>query len=293
LRRRSQGVVGAHEITLHCKAKYDPGFEGSPLLKRHTPPVFLLSCACIALSATAPCRAESSLTADVWTDTKLYFTAPLRWDTQDWLFFGGALAAIGAAHQYDGNVRRHFAAPSLVLDGKDPHAIRDAVPAAMVVLGTWAFAGLRDDTQGRRETFTMLEAAAFSSVTAEGLKYAAGRARPNESSRVDDWRSGGSSFPSLHATAAFAIGTVLAESGNDEYRWFRRVLGYGMAGATAYIRVKDNVHWLSDTVAGAALGAASARFAMNRREARHAPLDVSVGPAQGGGMSVSFNYTFQ
>ena len=24
--------------------------------------------------------------ADVWTDTKLYFTAPLRWDTADWLY---------------------------------------------------------------------------------------------------------------------------------------------------------------------------------------------------------------
>ena len=105
--------------------------------------------------------------------------------------------------------------------------------------------------------------------------------------------TGGSSFPSLHATAAFAIGTVLAESGNDDYRWFRRALGYGIAGATAYIRVKDNVHWMSDTVAGAALGAASARFAMNRREARDHRLDVAVGPAQGGGFSVSLNYTFR
>jgi membrane-associated phospholipid phosphatase len=57
--------------------------------------------------------------------------------------------------------------------------------------------------------------------------------------------------------------------------------------------VKDNQHWLSDTVAGAALGAASARFAMHRREARHPPIDLSVGPARGGGMTVSFNYTFQ
>jgi membrane-associated phospholipid phosphatase len=261
----------------------------SPTLSR-----ILLLCACFtALSVTAPCRAQSSLSTDVWTDTKLYFTSPLRWDTQDWLFFGGAVAAIGAAHQYDGDVRRHFAGQSPVLDGKDTHSLRDAAPAALVVLGTWAYAGFTDDYQGRRETFTMLEAAAFSTVTAEGLKFAAGRARPNESNRVDDWRAGGSSFPSLHATAAFAIGTVLAESGSDEYRWVRRVLGYGIAGATAYIRVKDNVHWLSDTVAGAALGAATARFAMNRREARHPPLDVAIGPAQGGGMSVSLNYTFQ
>ncbi|HWM69709.1 MAG TPA: phosphatase PAP2 family protein [Steroidobacteraceae bacterium] len=261
----------------------------SPTLSR-----ILLLCACFtALGVTTPCRAQSSLSADVWTDTKLYFTSPLRWDTQDWLFFGGAVAAIGAAHQYDGDVRRHFAGQSPVLDGKDTHSLRDAAPAALVVLGTWAYAGFTDDYQGHRETFTMLEAAAFSTVTAEGLKFAAGRARPNESNRVDDWRAGGSSFPSLHATAAFAIGTVLAESGSDEYRWVRRVLGYGIAGATAYIRVKDNVHWLSDTVAGAALGAATARFAMNRREARHPPLDVSIGPAQGGGMSVSLNYTFQ
>lgn len=253
----------------------------------------LLGACLAAVGITPPCQAQSSLPADVWTDTKLYFTAPLRWDTQDWLFFGGALAAVGAAHQYDGSVRRHFAGQSPALDGKDTHSLRDAAPAALVVLGTWAYAGLTDDYQGHRETFTMLEAAVFSSVTAEGLKFAAGRARPNESNRVDDWRAGGSSFPSLHATAAFAIGTVLAESGGDDYRWMRRVLGYGIAGATAYIRVKDNVHWMSDTVAGAALGAATARFAMNRREERHPPLDVAIGPAQGGGMSVSLNYTFQ
>lgn len=238
------------------------------------------------------CCAQSSLTNDLWTDTRLYFTSPLRWDTRDWLLFGGALAAMGAAHEYDGNVRRHFAGTSPVLDGKDTHSLRDAAPAALLVVGTWAFAGFTYDYQGQRETFTMLEAALFSSVTAEGFKFAAGRKRPNETNRVDDWRSSGSSFPSLHTTAAFAIGTVLAESGNDEYRWVRRALGYGIAGATAYIRVKDNVHWLSDTVAGAALGAASARFAMNRRGERHPPVDVSVGPAHGGGFAVSLNYTF-
>jgi membrane-associated phospholipid phosphatase len=247
----------------------------------------------LLLATPLSCQAQSSLPADLWTDTKLYFTSPLRWDTQDWLFFGGAVAAVGAAHQYDGNVRRHFAGQSPVLDAKDTHSARDAAPAALVLFGTWAYAGLTDDYQGHREAFTMLEAALFSSVTAEGFKFAAGRARPNETNRVDDWRTGGSSFPSLHATAAFAIGAVLAESGNDDYRWFRRVLGYGIAGATAYIRVKDNVHWMSDTVAGAALGVATARFAMNRREARSQPLDVAVGPAQGGGFSVRLNYTFR
>src|SRR5258708_29082221 len=112
----------------------------------------------------------------------------------------------------------------------------------------------------------MLEGGGFSAVTTEALKFAAGRERPNETTRVDDWRKGGSSFPSLHASAAFAIGTVLAESGSDDFRWVRRVLGYGLAGATAYVRVPDNGHLMSDTVAGAANGIANAPFTMNPRE---------------------------
>jgi membrane-associated phospholipid phosphatase len=81
----------------------------------------------------------------------------------------------------------------------------------------------------------------------------------------------------LHATAAFAVGTVLAESGNDEYRWLRRVLGYGLGAVTSYERLKHNAHWLSDTVAGAALGSASARFTMNRH---------SGASGDGGGLSL-------
>jgi membrane-associated phospholipid phosphatase len=97
------------------------------------------------------------------------------------------------------------------------------------------------------------------------LGLAAGRARPDATTSPNEWRQGGDSFPSLHATAAFAIGTVFAESGNDEYRWIRRIVGYGVAGATSYVRLNENVHWLSDTVAGTALGIATARFVLNRQ----------------------------
>jgi membrane-associated phospholipid phosphatase len=95
----------------------------------------------------------------------------------------------------------------------------------------------------------------------------------------------------LHTTAAFAIGTVFAESGGDEYRWARRFIGYGIAGGIAYTRLHDNQHWLSDTVAGAALGAATARFTLNRREARAHRWDVSLMPAQGGGVMLGLNWT--
>lgn len=85
---------------------------------------------------------------------------------------------------------------------------------------------------------------------------------------------------------AFAIGTVLAESGNPDYRWIRRVIGYGVGFGTAYLRMKHNAHWLSDTVAGGALGMASAHFVMNRSAERGDGDDsaISLVPVQGGVM---------
>jgi membrane-associated phospholipid phosphatase len=124
------------------------------------------------------------------------------------------------------------------------------------------------------------------------LKYAAGRKRPNETLRVDDWRAGGSSFPSLHSSAAFAIGTVLAESGSDDFRWTRRILGYGIGAATAYLRVHDNSHWFSDVVAGAAIGISTGVFTIERREAhRRRDVDISVSPVPGGGVALNLNWT--
>lgn len=252
----------------------------------------LLLCVLLAGVVAQPgaCRAEQFDVATVLNDSKLYFTAPLRWDARQWMYAGGALLAVGAAHSFDDNVRTHFAiGDRSVLNGKDQHSTRDALPAAALVAGTFAYALWIDDEAGRVESYSMLEAAGLSAVTTTVLKYAAGRERPNETTDMNSWRNSGSSFPSLHASAAFAIGTVFAESGGDEYRWLRRVVGYGLAGATAYTRVHDNVHWLSDTVAGAAIGIATAHFVLNRREARRNAGSVSVAPMRGGGVLLSYS----
>jgi membrane-associated phospholipid phosphatase len=217
--------------------------------------------------APASADADESFTfSTALEDTKLYFTAPLRWDEEDWSYFAGTLAVIGAAHQFDQRVRTHFATGSYaVLDGQDRNSLRDAAPAVALIAGTWAYAGYLGDSAGYREGWSLIEAGVLSTASAEILGYAAGRERPDATTSPNQWRQGGDSFPSLHASAAFAIGTVFAESGSDEYRWVRRIVGYGIAGATAYVRMRENVHWLSDTVAGAALGIATARFVLNRQ----------------------------
>jgi membrane-associated phospholipid phosphatase len=137
-----------------------------------------------------------------------------------------------------------------------------------LIAGTELYAAFIDDHDGYREAWSLIEAGAFSGATAEVLGYATGRERPDATTSPNQWGKGGDSFPSLHTTVAFAVGTVFAESGNDEYRWIRRIIGYGVAGATGYARMNENVHWLSDNVAGAALGIATARFVLNRQGAQ-------------------------
>jgi membrane-associated phospholipid phosphatase len=242
--------------------------------------------ACLGVALSCPglsVAADASGVGVALEDARQYFTAPLRWDAEDWTYFGVTLAAVAAAHEFDSTVRTHFATGSnAVLNAKDKNSARDALPAVALIAGTWATAGYLGDADGYRETWRLLEAGVLSTVTGEALTLAGGRERPDATTSPNQWRKGGDSFPSVHASAAFAIGMTFAESGNDEYRWIRRIVGYGIAGGTAYIRVKNNVHWVSDTVAGTALGIATARFVLNRENGVHA--DIGFQPQKDGWM---------
>lgn len=216
-------------------------------------------------------------------DTKLYFTAPLRWERTDWLYFGSTLAAVAVAHEFDDNVRNHFVAdPAAAIGTTDLHGTRDALPAVALLAGTWAYAALIDSKDGYYETGTILEAGVLTAASTTLFKLAIGRERPHETLQVDSWFASGDSFPSGHASLAFAMGTVFAESGSDRYRWIRRTLGYGAAGLTSYWRLKGNAHWTSDVVAGAALGFTTAQFVMDRRDHAHRRVTTSVVPVDGG-----------
>jgi membrane-associated phospholipid phosphatase len=247
----------------------------------------LLACA-PALLLPQVSDAQAVQPREALEDARLYFTAPLRWDGRDWLEFGGTLAAIGVIHEFDDDVRDHFADPDAPLDGEDPNNLDDALPAAVMLAGTWLLAGIVDEPDGWREVGSMIQATAFTAVSTEILKLSFGRQRPNETTDPDQWFESGDSFPSRHVSVAFAIGTVLAESGDDRYRWARRFLGYGLAGTTAWLRMDHNQHWASDVAAGAALGLSTARFVMNRREVNQDKTVFAIAPGDEGGVMFTF-----
>ena len=242
-------------------------------------------------STDVPSSEPQSGNPSVLGDVGAYFTAPLHWERSDWGWFAGSLLAIGIAHRYDTQVRTHFVGSGPVTT-TDTHDSQDAIPSAVVFGGTWLFALLTQDRDGYREGWAMAEAAALSVGAGYGLKYAFGRQGPDQTTDPNAWFKNGNSFPSVHATASFAIGTVLAESGNDDYRLLRRLLGYGLGVATSYERLRHNAHWLSDTVAGAALGISSGHFAMNRRYASGGESHLALVPIEGGAM-LTYRVTLQ
>jgi hypothetical protein len=230
------------------------------------------------IALTLSCVAAPGHAADkdlplppVLEDARLYVTAPVRWQQRDWFTAGSALASIAVSHQFDERVRQHFD-QGIGNDRTKTYDTRDWLPTVAMLAGTAGLALIFNDDAGYRETRNMAEAGAFSVVSTLVLKQVVRRERPYSDDAIgspnnsNGWFKGGDSFPSTHVSAAMAIGTVLAESGGDDYRWVRRGLGYGLGMATLYERVKHQQHWLSDTVASAALGWSTARFVLNRQQ---------------------------
>jgi len=102
---------------------------------------------------------------------------------------------------------------------------------------------------GRTVILTMSSILSAQLVTA--LKRGTHQLRPDGSTY--------NSFPSGHTTTAF----IGAELMNQEFGWrspWYSVAGYGMASATAALRIMNNRHWLSDVIAGAGIGMLSTKF---------------------------------
>lgn len=72
----------------------------------------------------------------------------------------------------------------------------------------------------------------------------------------------GSSFPSGHATGAFAVATIVAERYKG-HRWVPWAV-YGMATVISFSRVSSMAHFPSDVLLGAALGYTTARYQVLR-----------------------------
>ena len=98
---------------------------------------------------------------------------------------------------------------------------------------------------------------AISSIATIVLKNTIRRERPfiRHTDIVKLSNGGGMSFPSGHASSAFAIAASIAL---DNKQWYIRVPVFVWAGLVGYSRIDLGVHYPSDVLAGAVVGLTSA-----------------------------------
>lgn len=119
-------------------------------------------------------------------------------------------------------------------------------------VGGLYFLGLATHNRHQKETgFLSGEAAVDSVIAVEALKYMTRRERPLLDNANGKFWSGGDSFPSEHAAAAWSIASVVA----DEYPGLLpKVAAYGLASAISAARVTSKEHFPSDALVGSAIG---------------------------------------
>jgi len=101
-----------------------------------------------------------------------------------------------------------------------------------------------------------LESWLTTGIIVRGLKSVVGRARPwtgesSHSFHPFSTRSSFASFPSGHASSAFAVATVIADQSKKVYI---DILAYSLATMAAFSRVHLDKHWASDILVGSAIG---------------------------------------
>jgi len=239
---------------------------------------------------------ESLLSKSYWKlvglDIKETFTAPARWETGDWLVLGSVAAGIGIVAVFDEDIqkavqRNRSATSDDIFKAIEPFGAE----YSFAVLGAFYVGG--EIWKDSRATSVALDGLS-ASIIASGLvdlplKYTIGRSRPRQDQGAYHFApfSGNDSFPSGHATQAFAVASVIAE--HYDSLWIKLV-SYGMASGVGYARLNSNAHWASDVLAGAAIGTTVGhivvRFNQHHRKVSVMPI---VGPhMQGAELTYSF-----
>jgi membrane-associated phospholipid phosphatase len=113
-----------------------------------------------------------------------------------------------------------------------------------------------DNNSLRKTALLSLESWLTSGIIVRGLKSVVGRARPwtgesSHSFHPFSTRSRFASFPSGHASSAFAVATVIADQSKKVYI---DILAYSLATMAAFSRIHLDKHWASDILVGSAIG---------------------------------------
>lgn len=262
-------------------------------LMKHRLATFVLTACCLMISparATDSTTTRRSLSAIVADDARVFledgayfFTSPLRFNTRDWLYVGAAAGGSLAIMSVDGELKKRIGRETEKTLNNDfwdiPTRYGVVQYANIFAVGTYA-SGLFIGNEDIRVTGRLLfESLSFSGSLVMVMRYVAGRSRPYDDNSPWDfngfqWSNRFQAFPSGHTTVAFALSAVLAERIDNIWA---RIGFYGLASLTAFARVYNNQHWMSDVVVGAGAGLAAGLVVVSRERERESGNAGGIG----------------
>ena len=236
------------------------------------------------LCATPSLFAANALTNEVrkyLADAKSLAASPLHWRRAQWNRFAegaGAVAVLYTADRslYDEVQRNRSSFTNTFAKDVTPFGGHRALELSLLMIAGGALAHNTATIDAGRDS---LEAEFWAAgVVTPMLKRAFGRARPIQNEGAHSFHSLTSSshyesFPSGHATNAFAFATAVAGHYDN---WIVPAIVYTLASGVAFSRVNDRAHFPSDVLAGALIGRAVAKGLAARHS--HSKLAWSVGP---------------
>jgi membrane-associated phospholipid phosphatase len=222
----------------------------------------------------------------LWDDAMALAASPGEWTSTDWGNCAlGAAAVVGVGLVLDRTLAEGAARSwTPARDHLASNVAQVGGTGGLVLMGA-AYAGfsLLDKDEPRSVVVDMGIATVLAQVAILPVKYVVGRARPGDDQGTTHFApfTANDSFPSGHATQAFAMASVVALRCDEPWVGYA---AYGVAGLVGAARMVTRDHFASDVVAGALVGTCVGRsvVAMDRRvRARAGKAQFTVTPALG------------
>lgn len=219
-------------------------------------------------------------------DGKYILTAPLRWDTTTWKWFGAAAAGVLVTGTL---LDRREGDPK-----EDSQNRLDKLASKLEPFGAgYSFATLAafygagklfDSPRSSAVAEDGLTASLIAAgIISPAIKWIVGRVRPADTSSSTDFHPFGHnhSFPSGHTTQAFTVATVISRHYDSP---FIDAGAYTVAALVGYARHQHQAHWASDIAAGALLGITVGRTVVRLNDENRG-VRITVVPSDNGPMA--------
>lgn len=217
---------------------------------------------------------EHEFFKNILRDQKAIWTAPFHLERSDakWMIPAGVgwMALVTTDRITGDEIAKAHRQVALSRDISEMGAVYTLAVGA----GTFYLVGRDKNNYRARETGLLTGEALIDSLLVEGaLKEISQRARPADGMERSEFFERGSSFPSGHATQTWAVATVIAHEYKDHP--VVQIAAYTVATAVSVARFTGHKHYLSDVLAGSAVGWGIGRYVYSARHRESGGLYVS------------------